>query len=118
MFVGSATVSTDECWPRTAYSAGTEAESQGSRGSVVDDATRSICSPSGSRTERRSSSGVVRLSVDSTPIAAKWSFHQPSEPSGTENAVEVDCPVPMTPERMPVHGKKVRSEPGRPASSP
>ena len=45
--VASLMVSTEECWPRMAYSAGTEAESHGSRGSVVEEATRSRTRPSG-----------------------------------------------------------------------
>ena len=78
--VGSWTVRTDECWPRTAYSAGTEAESHGLRGSEMEEATRSICSPSGSRSERRSSSDEAREMVDSMLSALKCSCHQPSVP--------------------------------------
>lgn len=56
--------------------------------------------------------------VDPTPIALKCFCHQPSVPCGTEKAVVVDCPLPTRPLRMPRQGKKVRSEPGRPDSSP
>ncbi|MFL0713671.1 MAG: hypothetical protein ACJLS2_14655 [Microcella pacifica] len=54
----------------------------------------------------------------SAPTVAKWSTHHPSEPAGTENAVDVDWPAPMRPRWMPRHGKNVMSEPGRPDSSP
>ncbi len=115
---GSVTVSTEECCPRTAYCAGTEAESHGLRGSVSDEATRSICRPSGSRSDSRSSSDEARDTVDATPMPLKCSCHQPRVPEGTENAVVVDWPLPTRPLRTPCHGKKVSSEPGVPASSP
>ena len=115
---GWRTVSTEECCPRIAYSAGTLAESHGSRGSVTDDATSSICRPSGSLTSSRSSELDSDVMRDSAPIFAKCSVHQPRLPAGTEKAVEVDCPAPTRPCWMPRHGKNVMSEPGRPASSP
>ena len=59
--LASRTVSTLECWPRIAYSAGTLAESHGSRGSSAWVATSSICRPSGSVTSRRSSLEEVRV---------------------------------------------------------
>jgi hypothetical protein len=43
--------------------------------------------------------------------------HQPSDPSGTVNAVRVTCPVPCTPGLAFGHGKNVRIVPGVPTSS-
>ena len=114
----SRTVSTLECWPRIACLAGTLAESHGSRGSCSCVATSSICRPSGSSASKRSSLEFVDVIRASAPTDAKWSTHQPSDPAGTEKAVEVDWPAPMRPGWMPRHGKKVMRVPGRPNSSP